>query len=170
MKAFAAILVPVCALVFSAALSSPPSDPDRQVPAAPGDVIADLTGAWSGSATHEGESITVGLELESLPGGAMAARLTLPVVYLERMAVAKAAPQVQGSEVRIGLLTLRYDRAARALSGILPEALAPVYKIPFTLHRVDNVDDLVAAIRSRPEPAASTGRCTRSQSERRCDG
>jgi outer membrane protein assembly factor BamB len=94
------------------------------------------------------------IELESLPGGIVVARLTEPVVHVERMTVAKAAPQIQGGDIRIGLFTFRYDRATDTLTGVMPEALVPVYTIPFTLRRVENVDDLLAASRNaRAEPA-----------------
>jgi outer membrane protein assembly factor BamB len=111
------------------------------------DLSSELAGAWSGSATREGETVPVGIEFESLPAGNMLVRLTLPTVYLERTAIANGTPQLQGDEIRIGMLTFRYDRIARTLSGNMPEALVPVYRVPLILRRVDSLDDMVNVIR-----------------------
>jgi outer membrane protein assembly factor BamB len=59
------------------------------------------------------------------------------------------ATSVQDREVRLGPFSLTYDRAAGTLSGTMPAELAPVYKVPFTLRRIERLDLPV-----RPEPSA----------------
>jgi outer membrane protein assembly factor BamB len=110
---------------------------------------ADLAGAWSGTMSHGGEIQPLGLELEPGADGKLLIKVSIPAVRLVSQPIASAPLQVQGNEVRLGPLTFTYDGKARTLSGVMPEAFVPVYRIPFTLHRVERVD-----FPARPEPKA----------------
>jgi outer membrane protein assembly factor BamB len=110
---------------------------------------ADLAGAWAGTMTHEGETQPLGLELEPGSDGKVVIKLSIPVVRLLSQPIGSAPLEVQGDEVRLGPLTFTYDGAARTLHGVMPEAFVPVYRIPFTLHRVARID-----FPPRPEPKA----------------
>jgi outer membrane protein assembly factor BamB len=56
---------------------------------------------------------------------------------------------VQGDDVRIGPMTLVYDRVAGPLSGILPAAFVPVYELRATFRRSPSLDQAL-----RPDPSA----------------
>ena len=143
------IVAVISALSFGSAAHTRPAAPGQAIPAAPGELAAELAGAWSGSVTHDGESVPLAIELEATAGGNLIVKVTLPVVHLVGTPMAKAVPQVEGSDIRIGIFAFQYDRAARTLTGIMPDALVPVYHLPFTLRRADKVD-----APTRPEPTA----------------
>ncbi len=137
LAAFAAV-----ATVFPAGQQSQPSPQ-------PVNLISELAGAWSGTATHDGQTTAIAVEIEPGPGGTAVAKWTAPVVHVAGMTIAKAAPEIDGDHIRIGMLSFTYDRATNTLSGTLPEAIVPVYRIPFTLRRAAKIEEL-----SRPELAA----------------
>jgi outer membrane protein assembly factor BamB len=110
---------------------------------------SEIVGAWEGMLTHEGETQPIGLELEDGGEGKIVLKATIPVVHLAHVPLAKAVPAIQGSEVQLGPFTLTYDTQAGTLGGTMPEGLVPVYRIPFVLHRVANVQAT-----ERPEPTA----------------
>jgi outer membrane protein assembly factor BamB len=56
---------------------------------------------------------------------------------------------VQANDVRIGPLTLAYDRAAGTLSGIIPAAFVPVHQLRATFRRTARFDPT-----PRPDPSA----------------
>jgi eukaryotic-like serine/threonine-protein kinase len=116
-------------LVLCLALPSIPLDAAEPTPAA-----ADVAGAWSGAAVHAGESQPFGISFEAGEGDALAAKMSVPALGLWEMPLPPARLEPGG--VRIGsTFLLRYDRAAGTLSGPLPAALVPVYRIPLTLKR-----------------------------------
>ncbi len=106
---------------------------------APGPVLADFLGAWSGSLRHDGETMAFSLELALAPEGALELRVTLPCVHLAHTPLVKGKPAIRGEELALQPFVLRYDRAAGTLNGTMPEGLVPVYRIPFTLQRVEQV-------------------------------
>jgi outer membrane protein assembly factor BamB len=110
---------------------------------------ADLAGTWSGTLTHDGETEPIALELVPEADGKLALKATIPVAHLVQVSFLTAEPKVEGNEVRLGPFAFTYDPKARTLSGTVPEGLAPVYRIPFTLQRVDRFD-----APARPEPSA----------------
>ncbi len=110
---------------------------------------AELLGAWSGSLTHDGETAAFALELEPAADGAVLLKATVPSVHLAHTPLAQAKPEIQGEEVKLGPFAFRYDRAARTISGTMPEGFVPVYRMPFVLNRVEKVD-----APARPEPDA----------------
>jgi outer membrane protein assembly factor BamB len=108
-----------------------------------------LTGTWSGTLSHAGESVPVGFEFESSPDGLSTVRLTLPAIHLDRVPVARGRPVEKDGELRIEPFAFRHDAAAGTLVGTIPDGLAPVYAIPFTLRRT-SPDVLKAAPRAVP--------------------
>jgi outer membrane protein assembly factor BamB len=116
-------------------------------------IASELAGAWSGTITHDGETTPVGLELEPGEEGTVLIKLSAPVIHTLHAPMGRAAFQVDGNEIRLGPFALTYDRAGGMLAGTIPEGLAPVYKLPFTLRRVERLD-----LPSRPEPAAAPAR------------
>jgi outer membrane protein assembly factor BamB len=137
--------------VFLAALAvgSGPSPVLEPTPPPPVLAVADVVGAWSGTLTHDGETAPLFLELEAADEGKVRVKATVPAIHLAHVPIALAVPQTQGNELRIGPFSFTYDPGARTLSGTMPEALVPVYRIPLILRRTDHVD-----VEARPEPAA----------------
>lgn len=140
-----AVAVLVALMVVLA--SSGKAEQQRVSPAV--DPAAAIAGAWSGTLTHDGETTPIALEFEPAADGVVVLRLTEPAIHVVRVPVVKAKPEVKGEEVRVGPFVLRYDGAAGTLTGVMPEALVPVYRIPVTLHRVERVE-----VPARPELTA----------------
>ena len=131
-------------------LLTPPTAVVPQPAAAPaGPTAPNLAGAWVGSLTHEGETTPLALEFELGVDGKITLKATIPAVHLARQPIAREALQIQGNQVRVGPFTFQHDQAAGTLSGVMPEGLVPVYRIPFTLRRVPTVD-----LQVPPEPTA----------------
>ncbi len=127
----------------NASLQQPPTPPAKSP-------TIEIAGAWAGTLTHEGETQDLAIELEPSPDGAVLVRVTIPVVHVARTPMARAVPKVNGQDVTIGPFTFHYDDATRTLSGTLPEALVPVYRVPFALHRVERVVAPVRAAETVP--------------------
>src|SRR5262249_24035571 len=70
------------------------------------------------------------------------------IVHLAHAPLGRAPLQTSGTEVRLGPFVFTYDRAAGTLAGVIPEGLAPLYKIPISLRRVERLD-----LPARPEPS-----------------
>lgn len=113
------------------------------------DLASELAGAWAGTVTHEGESQDLAIEFEPSADGAVIVRVTVPVIHIARTPMVKAAVKMQDDEIRIGPFAFRYNRDERTLTGVMPEGLVPVYRVPFVLRRVRTVD-----VPSRPEETA----------------
>ncbi len=99
----------------------------------------DLAGAWSGTITHDGETTPFGLELEPAAEGQLTLNATIPAMHLVHQAMGTVTPKVERGEVRLGPFSFAYDAAAQTLTGVVPEALAPVYRIPLVLRRVPGI-------------------------------
>jgi outer membrane protein assembly factor BamB len=125
-------------LVLAAAVAS--SAPAEERSPVPSPSVADLVGAWSGSMSHDGEDQPLGLELEPATDGKVLMKLSVPAVRLASQPIGSAPPQVQGNVVTLGPLRFTYDGKQGTLSGVMPEVLVPVYRVPFTLHRVARID------------------------------
>ena len=107
---------------------------------APSPLPAELAGAWSGTITHDGETTPFALELEPGSDGKVLLKATVPAAHLVRTPLGRVSPQVEGREVKLGPFALTYDPAAKTLTGVVPEGLAPVYKLPMVLRRAEQVD------------------------------
>jgi len=137
------------ASLFGLWLAAPAAVVAQPAAAPAGPTAVDLAGAWAGSLTHEEETTPLALELEPAADGKMIIKATIPAVRLTRQPIAREALQVQGQEVRVGPFTFRFDQAAGTLSGVMPEGLVPVYRIPFVLRRA-----VSAALPVPPGPRA----------------
>jgi outer membrane protein assembly factor BamB len=106
----------------------------------PQTALAPYVGAWSGSLTHEGETIPFALELEPTAAGAVSLKVTIPIVHLVHTPLVEARPELRDGELRLGPFSFRIDPAAGTLNGTLPEGLVPYYRIPFTLRRASRIE------------------------------
>jgi outer membrane protein assembly factor BamB len=102
--------------------------------------LADLAGVWAGTLSHGGEAEAMALELEPGPDGKVLIRMSVPVAHLARAPIGNVAAELKGNEVRLGPFVLRYDRAAKTLSGVAPKELVPLYEMPVTLRRVERFE------------------------------
>jgi eukaryotic-like serine/threonine-protein kinase len=122
------------------------------VPAVPVVGAADLAGVWSGTVSHAGEATALSLELEPLNGGELAIKLTIPAIHLVSVPIAQAVPRVEGDQIRLGPFAFTFDRTAGVLRGTVPEALAPIYRLPLELRRGERLE---VALRGGVEVAAT---------------
>jgi outer membrane protein assembly factor BamB len=99
-----------------------------------------LAGAWSGTLTHEGETTPFALELVPEPDGKVLLKATIPSMHLSGRPFGRFPVKVEGDTVGLGPFSFRYDAAAGTLSGVVPEGLAPVYRIPLVLRRVRRIE------------------------------
>jgi len=120
------------------------------LPLALANAASEFAGAWWGTASHDGETTPIGIELEPGEDGKVLIKLSSPIVHLRHAPLGRAPLAVEGNSVKVGPFTFTYDRAARTLTGTVPEGLAPVYELPFTLHHVARLD-----LPERSEPAAA---------------
>ncbi|HVO12074.1 MAG TPA: PQQ-binding-like beta-propeller repeat protein [Vicinamibacteria bacterium] len=112
---------------------------------------AEITsGAWSGTLSHDGETSAVAFEFEKGADGKTTLKITLPAMNVAHLPILQAPLEVRGGEVKVGPFAFQYDAAAHTLSGVMPEALVPLYRLPFTLQHVAGLD----VPPSRPEPLA----------------
>jgi hypothetical protein len=108
---------------------------------------ADLAGTWAGQITHDGRSTPYALELEPAGEGKVSVKLSIPVIHVRQMPIGERPLVVEGAQVKLGASTvLRYDASEGTLTGVIPEALAPVYTLPVTLRRVPKLE-----LPARPE-------------------
>jgi outer membrane protein assembly factor BamB len=110
----------------------------QPTPAPP--TAATLAGAWSGTITHEGESTAFALELVAEAEGKLLVKATIPSMHLAGQAFGSFPPKVEGETVTLGPFSFRHDAASGTLSGVVPEGLAPVYRIPLVLRRVERIE------------------------------
>jgi outer membrane protein assembly factor BamB len=141
----ATLLLP---LAVSAYAQSPSVSPAAGTPRA-----SEFAGAWWGSASHDGETTPVGLEIEPGDDGKVLLKLSSPIVHIRHAPLGRAPLEVEGNAVKMGPFAFTYDREGRTLTGTIPEGLAPVYKLPVTLRHVERLD-----LPERPEPAVPIAR------------
>jgi outer membrane protein assembly factor BamB len=134
----------LAAFVFLLAPLAPPSPPAPSTSTSTSTPsrlsAAELAGAWAGTISHDGETTPVALELEPGEDGKILVKLSAPVVHLRHAPLGRVPLQGEGGEMKLGPFTFTYDAASRTLRGDVPESLAPVYKLPMTLQRVDRLD------------------------------
>jgi outer membrane protein assembly factor BamB len=141
-------LLPLLRLAAPAPPAAPPSPTATPSAAPPSLSVSELAGAWAGTATHDGETTPVALEIELGDDGKVLLKMSAPIVHIAHAPLGRVVPQVQGREVKLGPFALTYDPMTRTLKGDVPEGLAPVYKVPMTLQHVERLD-----LPERPEPA-----------------
>jgi outer membrane protein assembly factor BamB len=133
-------------ILLSLAALVPPSPPAASTPSRLS--AAELAGSWAGTISHDGETTPVALELEPGDDGKILLKLSAPVVHLRHTPLGRVTLENDGGEVKLGPFRFTYDPASRTLRGDVPEGLAPVYKLPMTLQRVDR---LALPVRGEPE-------------------
>ena len=118
---------------------------------APGQALTanELQGLWVGSVSHQGESSPLALDLEPGDDGTASVKLSIPVIHLHQVPLGRLPLAIEGDRVRVGPFALTLDRAAGTLRGTVPEHLAPVHELPFTLRRAERYDQPL-----RPRPTA----------------
>jgi len=109
----------------------------------------ELKGLWVGSVSHQGESSPLALDLEPGDDGTASVRLSIPVIHLHQVSLGQLPLVIEGNQVRVGPFALALDRAAGTLRGMVPEHLAPVHELPFTLRRAERYEQPL-----RPRPTA----------------
>ncbi len=98
--------------------------------------LGELFGAWSGTVSRGEESTAFALELEPAGDEKVLVKMSIPITHVAHSAIGRAPIARRGDEVTFGPFALAYDRAAGTLTGVLPKALAPVYDLRLSLHRV----------------------------------
>jgi outer membrane protein assembly factor BamB len=119
-------------------------------PSAAPPATAELAGAWSGTITRDGETTPFALELVPEADGKVLVKATIPSMHFAGQPFGSVPLTVDGETVTFGPFSFHHDAAARTLTGVVPEGLAPVYRIPLVLRRVDRVEAPV-----RPGPGGS---------------
>jgi outer membrane protein assembly factor BamB len=115
---------------------------------------ADFTGIWAGSITHAGRTTPYALELTPAGEGKVGVKLSIPVIHVLHQDIGERPLVIEGDQVRLGASTVfTWDAAAGTLRGVIPEGLAPIYKLPVVLKRVPTFD-----APARPEIAAPLAR------------
>ena len=97
-----------------------------------------LEGHWTGPATHAGTQATIGLSIVRGADGVLTAETSVPAINILGLKLGPVT--VRDTTVTAGPFVLQWDEAGGRLHGTLPEALVPVYAIPFELRRVDTLD------------------------------
>lgn len=100
--------------------------PPPAAPAGPG-ASADLAGIWVARLEHNGQSREIALEVIPSEEGGLAARLTIPDLDVRSLPAGPVS--VEGSQVRLGPLSLEMDSGRSVLRGVMPSALIPVHRI-----------------------------------------
>ena len=111
-----------------------------------------LAGKWAGTIVHEGESQPVALEFVAADDGKVAIFAWIPVIHLVRSPLGKAPLAATEDGVQLGPFKFAYDARAGTLTGAVPAGLAPVYAIPMTLRRVEQVESPSRSVSSAPAP------------------
>ena len=114
---------------------------DTQPQGGPAGLTAgDLTGTWAGTATHDGESQPLALDLGPGEGGRVPVSLSVPITYLDHVMLGRPMLTVHGDSVRLGPFAFIYDRESGTLEGTMPAAFVPVYSIPIRLKKTARFD------------------------------
>ncbi len=112
--------------------------------------LVHLAGSWAGTIAHGGETTPFALELVPEADGKVRVDATIPGMHVTGQPFGSFPLEAEGTQVTLGPFRFRYDASARSLTGLVPEGLAPVYRIPLVLNRVDRIE-----IPDRKAPAGS---------------
>jgi outer membrane protein assembly factor BamB len=112
--------------------------------------VGDLIGTWAGDLSHDGETTKFALHLEQGEEGKVLVKMSAPSVHVSETPIGRVTPQIQGHEIRLGPFSFTYDRSAGTLTGVMPESLVPIYRLPLLLRGVERFE-----VPSRPELSAS---------------
>ncbi len=136
----AAVLVGLAALLVGA--------PARAADAL---AFADIAGWWAAEPSFGGESSPVLLHFVE-DKGKQTVRLSMLAIGGFDVPVGTVKLAGDGLDMEPMPFPLRYDRAAGTLSGFLPEAAVPVYRIPVEFRRVAPMDKPPAPAWTAPAP------------------
>jgi len=123
------------------------------VPALTADTLAfvDIAGWWAAEPTFGGESSPVRLHFVE-DKGKPTVRLSMLAIGGFDVPVGTVKLADDGLDVEPLSFPLRYDRAAGTLSGFLPEAIVPVYRIPVEFRRAAPMEPPPAPAWTVPPP------------------
>lgn len=112
-----------------------------------------ILGAWEADLEHNGRHGRFALEFERQDSGAVLARVSMP--QLDVWSLPAWQVTMEGAEVHLGSTVLKYDAAAGTLTGVMPDSIVPVHRIPLLLRRVPSLDRPAVAEMPLPvrEPA-----------------
>lgn len=130
--------IAILMVLLAAASMSQPAGPEGAGGQAP--TAAELKGLWIGTLSHRGESCPFALDLEPGDDGDVLVKLSIPVIHLNQVSLGRLPLVITAEQVSAGPFTLTFDRAAGELRGAVPEQLAPVHELPFTLRRAEKIE------------------------------
>jgi outer membrane protein assembly factor BamB len=103
--------------------------------AADAPTFADIEGWWGAEPSHGGESSRILLHFVD-EQGKQTVRLSMLAIGGFDVPVGTVKLGAEGIDMAPIAFALRFDRAAGTLSGLLPEAAVPVYRIPVEFRRI----------------------------------
>lgn len=121
--------VAVTATLLAASTGCGSSTPPA--PAAPS--VESLAGVWTGELERNGQTGHFALELSPTEGDL---RATLSLPDIEAWEVPMGSAVIEGNQIQVGPLALRYDAQRRVLAGTIPETIVPVHEMAVELRRV----------------------------------
>lgn len=112
--------------------------------------VRDLAGVWSGQVSHDGGATPLVLEIEPDADGSAVLKLTIPAIHLVQAPLGRVAVELDGSHVRLGAFSFDLEQEAATLRGVVPDFLAPVYRLPLNLRRIARLEVPARAELSAP--------------------
>lgn len=138
-KVSALARIAVGVLMFAAASAAPNAQSTQPL------TFSDIAGWWVAEPSYAGESSRVGLHfLEE--SGKPSARLSLLAIGGYEVPIGTVTLSTSSLDMQPFPFPLTYDAAKGTLSGYLPEAAVPVYRIPVEFHRTQPL--------AKPQPPA----------------
>ena len=95
-----------------------------------------LDGYWLGEITHRGEQATMALKFATQADGTIRAWMSITPMFVRDFPI--SSPVWDGHTLRFATAALTYDPAAQTLSGVVPERLAPFYKLRVVYRKVEH--------------------------------
>jgi len=112
-----------------------------------------VLGTWAGTMTHDGESQPVAVTFEAGEGERVLVRLSMPVIHLDHVPIARVKLDVRDDSLMAGPFKFAWADDGATLRGRVPAGLVPVYEIPMELHRVERFEVPARAPLTAPERA-----------------
>ena len=109
--------------------------PGTSTLAADAPTFADIDGWWAAEPSYGGESSRILLHFVE-DKGKQTVRLSMLAIGGFDVPVGTVKLGAEGIDMEPLAFPLRFDRAAATLSGVLPEAAVPVYRIPVEFRRI----------------------------------
>lgn len=112
----------------------------------------DLTGLWHGKISHGEQVSDFAIRVEETEEGEAKLEVSMPAIGAFDVFIGQA--KHEGNRLTLGSWSVTFDPDTQTLNGIIPEGIAPVYRIPFTLARVEQ---LPAIETTPPSPVVGPG-------------